>query len=692
MSVAQFADIFYGNFEPELPEPDEVASKWFFLKAQVGNTTPAAATPFGMMSACAYTGGYPTGYSPYLPNSYARPSTFIDKDNITALGFSHFHQSGTGDIGVFYNFSIITPVNGTSHTRFDRYALTNERGEAGYYACRLGEVDCEVTVSKKAAIYRFKFNNDGENTVYFDPLLHGLFKDEVTPSKPLGELLSIERAGALAKTLVSFCDGLVVHSVVMCDEADFSQTASDGAVAFVVNGDTATVRVAISFSNAEKAEKKLGEIAETDFDEVRANAFSLWENALSRVEIDAESKEKTKFYSNLYRSLIKPVDMGDDNGFGVEGECFADLATLWDMSKTQLPLVFTLFDEIGGRIVNSFISSFKRYGLFPNSYLMNGCDVTSDHQARALTMNSIYDAYLRGVSGVDWHEALALCVAELERDYNKSFFDGKAVSEYASHTIDLAIASYSTARLAEALGEKEIAEKFSKFSDAWQSAYDKKTGILYENGKFYEGCNLNYTFRLLPDMQKRVEIAGGRGKFEQSLDSFFGFDKEPAVQILNRLDAVTYKNGADRRGFEGFNNETDMETPYCYSFIGRSDKANMIVRSGERSMYGESGKGALCGNEDSGALSSLFVCNALGIFPCFGQDRVIIGHPLYKNAKITLANGNKLEIICDCHDSEKNAVEKITFNGRELTEPFITVTELMGGGKLAMLATRNVIM
>ena len=91
MDLCKYVDVFYGNSTPQLPKPNETASKWFFLKAQVGNTTPAAVRPFGMVSASPYTGGYPTGYGPFLPNSYARPSSFLDENNITALGFSHFH-------------------------------------------------------------------------------------------------------------------------------------------------------------------------------------------------------------------------------------------------------------------------------------------------------------------------------------------------------------------------------------------------------------------------------------------------------------------------------------------------------------------------------------------------------------------------------------------------------------------------
>lgn len=224
-----------------------------------------------------------------------------------------------------------------------------------------------------------------------------------------------------------------------------------------------------------------------------------------------------------------------------------------------------------------------------------------------------------------------------------------------------------------------------KLSENWSIVYDKKTGVVSENSKFYEGCNLNYSFRLLPNMERRVEVAGGKERFESSLDEFFGFNKQPAVQCLKEGDRATMKAGEDRRDFEGFNNETDMETPYCYCYIGRRDKTCQIVRSGEKYMYGADGRGALCGNEDSGAMSSLYVVNALGLFPCFGQNRVILGSPSVQGAELSLANGNRLTVTAEGFDENRFVPERIFFNGKELEEPFITVTELMQGGEIRFL-------
>lgn len=688
MDFCKYVNPFYGNFEPELPTPNETASKWFFLKAQVGNTTPAAVRPFGMMSACAYTGGYPTGYGPYLPNSHARPAAFLDRDNISALGFSHFHQSGTGYIGEFYNYSIITPTTQAQPERFERFPLTNESAEPGFYSCKLGDVACRVTVNETAAIYSFEFSGSG-NSIVFDPVLNGIFKDETTPFTELGELEYACNDSDSAKTSVRFSNGLRVHTAVKCSGCVSSQGLQDGRIIFKLGGSAATVRVGASFADMDKAVKNLSAIESSDFDTVRSQSNAAWSKALSKVKIDADDGYKTKFYSNLYRSFIKPISLGNNNGFGMGEDCYCDLATLWDLSKTHLPLIFTLFDDVSTGIVKSFIGSYKRFGLFPNSVLLNGCDSYSDDQARALAVNSVYDAYLRGVKGIDWDEALSCMIGELDREVNSRFHKGEQVSDYPSHTIDLAVAAYSVSQLARELGKTDIAEKYARLSENWITVYDKSTGAVDDNGKFYEGCNLNYSFRLLPDMAKRVEVAGGKERFEKQLDEFFGFDKEPAVQCLNTAHKSLMLQGEARRGFEGFNNETDMETPYNYCYIGRYDKACDIVRSGEKYMYGSDGRGALCGNEDSGAMSSLYVVNALGLFPCFGQDSVILGSPAMSGAEITLSNSNTLRISVDGFDENGFVPKEIYFNGDKLSEPFITVKQLMNGGEVKFIMQSN---
>ena len=105
--LCKYADVFYGNGEiTEFPETG-LASKWFYIKALCGNTTPHAVLPFGRMSVGAYSGGYPTGYGTHYPNSCGGIKKLWQKMKIR--GFSHLHESGTGAIDYYYNYAIAVP-------------------------------------------------------------------------------------------------------------------------------------------------------------------------------------------------------------------------------------------------------------------------------------------------------------------------------------------------------------------------------------------------------------------------------------------------------------------------------------------------------------------------------------------------------------------------------------------------------
>ena len=81
----------------------------------------------------------------------------------------------------------------------------------------------------------------------------------------------------------------------------------------------------------------------------------------------------------------------------------------------------------------------------------------------------------------------------------------------------------------------------------------------------------------------------------------------------------------------------------------------------------------------------MYVVNALGVFSCFGQNRIILGSPALKSAKITLLNGNTVKITTENFNEEKFIPKKILFNKKELSEPFITVKDFMAGCEIEFI-------
>ena len=185
IDICKHVDVFMGNGETDRFFDEGLASKWFYIKAQCGNTIPHATLPFGKMSVGAYSGAYPTGYGTHYPNSCGGIHKLSDE--MLAVGFTHLHQSGTGDIQFFYNYALTTPFFGDEKNSRMYHPIKNEFAVPGYYSAELGGIKCEMTVSGGVALHRYSFpntggkvaidfSNDGLSTA-FDKKYRGTIKD-----------------------------------------------------------------------------------------------------------------------------------------------------------------------------------------------------------------------------------------------------------------------------------------------------------------------------------------------------------------------------------------------------------------------------------------------------------------------------------------------------------------------------------
>lgn len=121
------------------------------------------------------------------------------------------------------------------------------------------------------------------------------------------------------------------------------------------------------------------------------------------------------------------------------------------------------------------------------------------------------------------------------------------------------------------------------------NAYNKSSCLLREDGSYYEGTAYNYAFRMLPDMDSRIALCGGKSQFVAHMDKFFGYETEaPLIQLpivpwqgahepfLNKVAS----DGFASHTYEGLCNEPDMETPYSYSYAGMLLAEMKLLSSG----------------------------------------------------------------------------------------------------------------
>ena len=178
---SRWVDPFLGNSQSQLPHAEGVAATWWRAKPPVGNTHPGAVCPFGMVSACAYSGAYVTGYGRYGVSLTGDPPPVVFERH-EALGIAHFQQSGTGRIRVYYNYLLTTPLTGKGLEGLgQRCALSDERAWPGYYSARFEEknVFCEVTCTQRSAVHRYEFPENVRGKVAIDLSAGGLLVDDM---------------------------------------------------------------------------------------------------------------------------------------------------------------------------------------------------------------------------------------------------------------------------------------------------------------------------------------------------------------------------------------------------------------------------------------------------------------------------------------------------------------------------------
>ena len=273
------------------------------------------------------------------------------------------------------------------------------------------------------------------------------------------------------------------------------------------------------------------------------------------------------FDTALYHSLIKPCLAPDESPFWPTDGPFAfDISTMWDIYRTQLPLLTPLAPDRAVELAQALLSICEEEGNLPIGYRMaRGADQFS-RQGSALAHTFLADLCQLGLPGLDWDWALVHMHNDLRRTYGEEFLL-RGAAHPISHTLDLAFGYWCTAKVAEHVGDADLVEMFAPLAAQWVNAFDPVTGLVRDS-TYYEGGKWNYSFRLVHDMAARIELTGGDEAFVAMLDRFFGIGAPPVTQPGVRPGMEEMVAGYALHRFEGLNNEPDMEAPWSYHYAG----------------------------------------------------------------------------------------------------------------------------
>lgn len=680
-----------------------------------GNTYPGAQAPFGMVQLSPDNG---------LPG-WDRISGYFYPDS-TIAGFSHTHLSGTG-AGDLYDISFM-PVT-LPYKEADAplgihslFSHDEETASAGYYQVRLKDYDInvELTATERCGIqcYTFPeadaaiflnlrkamnwdFTNDTRIEVVDSVTIQGYrFSDGWARDQHIYFRTRFSKpfASVQLDTAAVIKDGKRIGSSAIA-RFDFHTSA----------GEQILVTTAISGVSMEGAARNLAaEAPADDFDKYLAATRKNWNEQLSKVEIKSNDiDEKVKFYTALYHSMLAPTIYSDVDGayYGpdkqvhqADGWTNYSTFSLWDTYRAAHPLYTYIEPQRVNDMVKSFLVFSEQNGRLP---VWNFYGSETDMMIGYHAVPVIVDAYLKGIGDFDPKKALAACVATANIDeyrgiglYKKYGYVPYDVTDHynsenwsLSKTLEYAYDDYCIARMAEKLGEKQIADEFYKRSLNYKNVYNSQTTFMQprnNKGSFIENfspddytphiCESNgwqYFWSVQQDVDGLISLVGGKERFTQKLDSMFTYN--PSADE----DLPIFSTGMIGQYAHG--NEPSHHVIYLFNAIGQPWKTQKYAAEVMHELYKNTPAG-LCGNEDCGQMSAWYVFSAMGFYPVDPiSGKYEIGTPMYPEMKMHLANGKTFTILAPAVSKENIYIQSVKLDGKPYDKSYITHEQIMNG-------------
>ncbi len=471
------------------------------------------------------------------------------------------------------------------------------------------------------------------------------------------------------------------------------------------------VKVAISpVSEAGAIANLDAEVADFDFDRVRAQAKQEWTQALSVLDIDAPEHARRSAYTALYHTLLGPTLFmdadgqyrGSDNAVH-KADGFTNYSTfsLWDTYRALHPLLTLVQPEKrNSDFVNSMLAHHEHspYGMLP-VWSFHGLEDWCMIGYHAVPV--IADAYVKGIRGFDADKALKAMVETA----NYGPYDGIAQyrelgyvpideeGEAASKTLEYAFDDWTIARMAQAMGKGDIAATFDKRAANWRNAFDKDTGFMRarkRDGSFRtpfdpsasgygtdytEGNAWQYSWYVPQDVAGLAAAHGGSDKLLARLDEVFNAKVDPS--IFEHMEDITGLIGWYAHG-----NEPSHHVAYLYSYAGQPWRTQARLKQIMDTQYADRPDG-LAGNDDVGQMSAWYVFTALGFYPVApGSGEYILGRPFLPKTAMRLPNGKTFTIVADGLDDRHTYVGSVSLNGKPLQRTFLRHDEILAGGEL----------
>ena len=696
--------------------PVDYVNPFIGVLDSVSNCVIGPQLPFSSINPSPQTpGGAHDGYAPDEP----------------IRGFGQLHVSGTG--WGKYGQILVSPQIGLSTGEAEHDSPKSEEiAKAYYYSVNLTRynIKTELTPAEHSAIYRLTFPESDSANIIIDvthnipmniaPYIGGTFSDGEVSIDSVGK----NKITGFGKYSGGFGNG--DYYVFFC--AEFSKTPSgfgtwhnkkilkgstqsklvnenDRIGAFVNystgQNEVISMKIGVSLKSIKQAEYWLNkEIPDWNFDKVKNSAFNKWNKNLNKIKIEgANDYDKALFFTAMYHAMLMPRDRTNDIfGYPDSATIWDDEYAVWDTWRTAFPLWLIIKPQVVRGNINSFIERLKINNETKDAFIA-GIDMFAEQGGNNVD-NVIADAYVKGLSGINWEQAYK--VVKHDADFERLGFQGmkrnknidSVMAQYkskgwipagimsCSQTLEYAYNDYCASEVAKGLGRTDDYKKYLERSKKWTALWnpdqqsDGFSGFIVpktKDGKFikidpeknwgswkeyfYEASSWTYSYFVPHQFPKLVELMVGKDEFVKRLN--YGFQHE----------------------LVDYGNEPAFLAVQAFHYAGRPDLTSYWDAKLMNEKFTNRG---YPGNDDSGAMSSWYIFSSIGFFPDAGQNLYYLNGPKFDKIIITLENNKQIVIEGENVSKNNIYVQSCTINGKEWNKSWFTQDDIKDGAIIKM--------
>jgi len=673
--------------------------------------------------------------------------------------FSHIHEWTMGGLGMLpTNGPLLTevgdqrePDNGY-RSRIDK---ASEQTPLGYYSVQLSDynIKAELTATTRCSFQRYTYPKDIPSSRVMIDLqipaeysynimnaeLHKVndyriegFSHQITPntwSEGINQEYTIHFVIEFDQPIKKF--GIWLDGEILEKNSLIIENPED--LGAFVEFDTSSnqvvqTRTGISYVSVENAALNLNEEIKKpfgwNFDKVRNNQETVWNNLLERVMVTSNDKrEKIRFYSNMYRALASRNIFSDVDGSWIDASenlqkftdpsgvalgCDAFWNTFWNLNQFWN----LVSPEWSSKWVKSQLAMYDA-----NGWLAKGPAgmeyvpvMVAEHE-----IPLIVGAYQMGIRDFDAQKAFEASY-KMQTTPAQMVGDGLAgnrdLEPYLKHgyvpydkgrfsnSLEYAFDDFTVAQFAKSLGKTSEYNEFINRSSWWKNVIDPESGYArmkdskgtwlpdfdpYKSGAnhdYVEGNAWQLTF-FVPQNVPGLAEAIGKDRFIERLNWGFEESYKWRYNAPNEL----YWDYPIMQG-----NQQSMHFAYLFNWVQRPWLTQKWSRAIMERYYGYGVSNAYLGDEDQGQMSAWFIMSSLGLFQVDGGTRVNpiyeIGSPIFEKVKIDLGEqygrGKSFSITANNNSKKNIYIQSAMLNGRTLNSFWFRVSELLKGGELIL--------